>query len=1007
MSKFVGVIVGGLEIAAGAALLATGVGAAFAPYLISAGVGTLISGLGTLLSKGPVTGSVTSAKNPIAPWLIPYGENCVGGTPVYINSWGDSDKYLDMVIVVAACSIKDIWGLRFDGQRIQIDTTAVPPGVPGSDFPAINGGTSFTPVQQTINIAANGATRLNNVVTISLPQNIPLLTVGDYVYVSGVQSLFTHDLVDLNGKWQVSNIVSQVFGTGSPPGPGSIIFQYVSGGVNFGSDESNGGQVKTAWPDYGRKIYMETLLGKQTLGETFIGLISGTPDDGDVDNLLQPPTPNWSSTCSLQGKAAVFLRLHYNDVYFSNGLPQISVLEHGKDDIYDPRLSPPGNAYTNNAALVVADYLAQGAVIPGQSPPQVGVPQWGFGALYGTEIPIDKLIQAANICDEEVQLNVTFGNNAAETDYSYFTEKRYTANGHFTLDRKRGEILQNLLTSMAGRLTYSNGQYIIWPAAWQGGGTNNSPFIQPYGSLFGCFTSGVIPETTVISSMWIGNGPATFTAPPGTNYLQLGVNSGLIGAGSWGIEVTVNGVTTSAEVLFSTLCWNFAGLPDVVNGGLITVNGPMPIQHTFGYTQPVYVACNPGDTVTITYVGGTIQAALLNPFLDANGNAATMVGGSGSFFPSHYTITYYPGPQIEAPAPLPTLAGPIKWVPKRSFRDLFNGVKGTYICPTNDWQPGDFPPFCQDGLHGYTWSTAEFENDQNLQQDGGARLWKDIQLPFTTSFAAAQRIAKIELLRCRYQGTGTIKFNMWGYQLTALDILLFSFPYFGWTNKILEVSKHRFILEKTPNDPNGAIALSTEVDVQETSPSIYDWLPFSDQLGPQGYKQGIMPETSPNPDPVFMTLTEKTGPAYAVVGTDGISRAAILLEWPPPTDGYMTDGGHVEMQYQICDPMLDEIYNGIGADPLYSPPKPGTTWIELPHTTPFAASYKTDIELDNNFWYRFQVRFVNAAGVPSNWVDVFNPVLSMLPEHAVIAIQPFASPTLVTPPNSTAFNGAA
>jgi hypothetical protein len=50
MSKFVNTIIGGAEIAAGAALDLTPGGAALGNYLIAAGVGTVISGLGTLLS---------------------------------------------------------------------------------------------------------------------------------------------------------------------------------------------------------------------------------------------------------------------------------------------------------------------------------------------------------------------------------------------------------------------------------------------------------------------------------------------------------------------------------------------------------------------------------------------------------------------------------------------------------------------------------------------------------------------------------------------------------------------------------------------------------------------------------------------------------------------------------------------------------------------------------------------------------------------------------------------
>ena len=112
---------------------------------------------------------------------------------------------------------------------------------------------------------------------------------------------------------------------------------------------------------------------------------------------------------------------------FGNGLPAISFHVSGKNDILDPRTSPVGVAYTENAALCIADYLSN--------------PQWGFKAPYGTEIPTAPLIAAANLCDEESPL-------AAGG-----TEPRYALNGGFPLTMKRGEVLQNLLTSCAGRLT--------------------------------------------------------------------------------------------------------------------------------------------------------------------------------------------------------------------------------------------------------------------------------------------------------------------------------------------------------------------------------------------------------------------------------------------------------------------------------------------------------------------------------------------------------------------------
>jgi hypothetical protein len=92
MSKFVIMAVGGLEIAGGILATTTGVLGAvgaylvahgLATYLVSAGIGTVIAGLGTLLSKGPVTGFATTERNPTAPWKVVYGRARVGGTVVY------------------------------------------------------------------------------------------------------------------------------------------------------------------------------------------------------------------------------------------------------------------------------------------------------------------------------------------------------------------------------------------------------------------------------------------------------------------------------------------------------------------------------------------------------------------------------------------------------------------------------------------------------------------------------------------------------------------------------------------------------------------------------------------------------------------------------------------------------------------------------------------------------------------------------------------------------------
>jgi hypothetical protein len=397
MSKWTGVILGGLEIVAGVLLIATPAGG----YLIAAGVGTVLAGIGTLLSQGPLTGTSTLSRNPVAPWNVVYGRQKVGGILVHISEFDDSNKYLDLVSVLACHASAGNVVLLFDGQRVRLD----------------GNGCSFEPTQQTISFIS--VTRSNGVVTAVLSSPITDLQTDDTLQIQNVSD---HTF---NGKYPVTVV-------------DSVTFTYICGGS--ATTVSGSGQALTLWPNYKAKIHMEVLLGDHTA--TFPGMLTGTPYDGDPGNLVTYPNNPWTADHKLLGRTSVFLRLHYNDEIFANGLPIINFRMSGKKDIYDPRTSPVSYGYSENPALLIADYLAH--------------PVFGFRAAYGTEIPIDKLITAANICDEQVPL-------AAGG-----TVPRYDCNGGFPLTVKRGEVLQNLLTSCGGRLTYSQGQFAIWPAAWQG-----------------------------------------------------------------------------------------------------------------------------------------------------------------------------------------------------------------------------------------------------------------------------------------------------------------------------------------------------------------------------------------------------------------------------------------------------------------------------------------------------------------------------------------------------------
>jgi hypothetical protein len=805
MAGILKLIAGYAEISAGIAIdIFVPGGAVFGNALIGMGVGTMISGVGSLIQGDPVKGFGTTMRNPIAPWRCCYGRQRMGGTLVYMYQWGNNKQVLDMVIVLAAHPCESVDELLFDQQRVQIDTSAIPnSALAGYTIPApeAGSGTSFSPVQQT-NVPISSISRAANVVTVALSHDIPYLTEGDQIGITNANGGGILDTYALTGVFQVAEIISRVSGV--------LTFTYLSGGV--ACSVNNEGGATTQWADYGRNVYMEVLSGKQLLGETFIGMTAGVPWQG-TGKLCTPASPQqaggssganpWTNYCSLQGKTAVFLRITLDTKYFGSGLPMISFYMRGKNDIYDPRLgalsgigaaglaaagsgyhaggmyqagdvltvtqsgasggqitvtavdgsgaitafvvTAPGSGYSiasglalsgghgssatvnitlltgaagscgysENAALCIADFLADQT--------------WGYKAQYGTDIPADALTAAANVCDQAVSLAIGG------------SEPRYACNGQFEVTTKRGETLQNLLTSCAGRIS-PEAPFVIQPGYWVGP---------------------TLPAGIAAAAL----------AAIGSGY-QAGDVLTVVQSGASGGQITVDATNSTGGIIDYHVSAAGSGY-SVANG--LAVSGGHGALATFSVTM--------------------------------------LTGGAGA--------------NLQAIA-----AGAPHWRPTSSIRDLFNGCKGTYISPANKWQSTDFPAYAQDSMHGYS-GPLQYGGDVLLAADAGERRWLELHLPFTISAPTAQRIAKIELLRRRNGGTGTFPLNMAGYQFAPLDVFEATVPFLGFAGKLLEVQSTRFRI-----DAHGdTVTLGTEIDVQETDSSIYNWS-TEEELSAQGYVQG-------------------------------------------------------------------------------------------------------------------------------------------------------------------------
>jgi hypothetical protein len=143
----------------------------------------------------------------------------------------------------------------------------------------------------------------------------------------------------------------------------------------------------------------------------------------------------WTANHKGNGVAAIYAKFKLTDDVVQAGMPNITAVITGKDDIHDPRTGTDG--YTNNGPLVFYDWM--------QIPREEG----GFGA-YDDEIPEDAWISAqANVADESVG-----------------GEARYALDAYLTTGSSPAEVRDSMVVNMAGTYTFTGGKHLVRPGYW-------------------------------------------------------------------------------------------------------------------------------------------------------------------------------------------------------------------------------------------------------------------------------------------------------------------------------------------------------------------------------------------------------------------------------------------------------------------------------------------------------------------------------------------------------------
>ena len=286
----------------------------------------------------------------------------------------------------------------------------------------------------------------------------------------------------------------------------------------------------------------------------------------------------------------------------------------------------------------------------------------------------------------------------------------------------------------------------------------------------------------------------------------------------------------------------------------------------------------------------------------------------------------------------------VKLWPILSFRDSFNGVKGVYCSPSNNYERSDYPAYMQDTYHGFTTDTFKTE-------DGGERIWGELNLPCTASSPTAQRLAKIALWRTRCQMRATLRCKMGAYRLTSMDQIQVTHPRYTWNAKYFEVLESRLVQVRN----GAAVSLQVELDIAEISSEGLEWS-LTEEQTPQGYS---LPSSVGNsvcnpPENVYgysgtgTTSNGITFPDTIQTTSAGVARNSLYLRWDTPNDANVTSGGHIEVQYMESGDV---------------------SWTALANISSTAScTYITNVS-DGDIYYA-RVRAVNCANVPSAWVQV-------------------------------------
>ena len=317
------------------------------------------------------------------------------------------------------------------------------------------------------------------------------------------------------------------------------------------------------------------------------------------------------------------------------------------------------------------------------------------------------------------------------------------------------------------------------------------------------------------------------------------------------------------------------------------------------------VALKAGGTQARYDCNGAFQVddkplAIMDDILTAMGG--TLVYQQGAFRGYAAAATVASGNLDES-----DLRGDLRVVPRPSRSQSFNAIRGSFVDADDGFLVTDFPPVA---------------NAVYKIEDSGVEVFKEIELPFTTNKARAQRIGNLHLHRARQGITVQFPAKLNNFALAPWDVVTVSIAQLGWSNKEFRV------LEWALSEDGGI-----DLTLQEEAAAVYAWDPEADEIVSDPAPDTNLPDPFTVDPPGAPTISEEL---FITTQSSGV-KARARVSWAATPDIYTAE---YQLEFKLS---TDSDWTVVGRTP-------DTTWTI------------SDIEPGI---YDFRVKTFNELGVSS------------------------------------------